>query len=93
MTPPEYSSSEDGPTGEFTLSSLRDRALHLVGRTGALRRSELAALTTADIKFVEGESVNVYVRRSKSDQEDTGLVKGLPYGQNKETCPVTALRQ
>jgi site-specific recombinase XerD len=90
---PRYSSSDDGPTGELTLTSLRDRALLLVGWTGALRRSELVSLTTADVEFIEGEGVNVYVRRSKSDQEGTGLVKGLPYGSNKETCPVTALRQ
>lgn len=90
---PRYSSSGDGPTGELTLTSLRDRALLLVGWTGALRRSELVALTTEDIQFIEGEGVNIYVRRSKSDQEAEGLVKGLPYGSNKETCPVTALRQ
>jgi site-specific recombinase XerD len=90
---PRYSSSDGGPTGELTLTALRDRALLLVGWTGALRRSELVTLTTADIEFVEGEGVNIYVRRSKADQEGTGLVKGLPYGSNKETCPVTALRQ
>jgi site-specific recombinase XerD len=90
---PRYSSSEGGPTGRLTLTALRDRALLLVGWTGALRRSELVALTTGDIQFIEGEGVNVYVRRSKSDQEAEGLVKGLPYGSNRETCPVTALRQ
>jgi len=90
---PRYSSSDDGPTGEITLTSLRDCALLLVGWTGALRRSELVALTTEDIQFIEGEGVNIFVRRSKSDQEAEGLVKGLPYGSNKETCPVTALRQ
>jgi integrase len=90
---PRYSSSDDGPAGELTLTSLRDRALLLVGWTGALRRSELVALTTEDVQFVKGEGVNVYVRKSKADQEGTGLVKGLPYGSNKETCPVTALRQ
>jgi len=90
---PRYSNSEDGPTGRLTLTALRDRALLLVGWTGALRRSELVALTTADVEFIEGEGVNVYVRRSKADQEGTGFVKGLPYGSNKETCPVTALRQ
>jgi site-specific recombinase XerD len=90
---PRYSNSDGGPTGRLTLTALRDRALLLIGWTGALRRSELVALTTADIEFIEGEGVNVYVRRSKSDQEGTGLVKGLPYGSNKETCPVTALRQ
>jgi site-specific recombinase XerD len=90
---PRYSTEEDGPTGELTLTALRDRALLLVGWTGALRRSELVALTTADIQFIEGEGVNLHVRRSKADQEGEGAVKGLPYGQNKETCPVTALRQ
>ena len=90
---PRYSAEEDGPTGELTLTALRDRALLLVGWTGALRRSELVALTTADIQFIEGEGVNLHVRRSKADQEGEGTVKGLPYGQNKETCPVTALRQ
>jgi len=90
---PRYSAADDGPTGELTLTSLRDRALLLVGWTGALRRSELVALTTADIQFIEGEGVNIYVRSAKADQEGEGLVKGLPYGANKETCPVTALRQ
>jgi len=90
---PRYQAEADGPTGQLTLTSLRDRALLLVGWTGALRRSELVALTTSDIEFIEGEGVNVFVRRAKADQEGEGLVKGLPYGSNKETCPVTALRQ
>jgi len=90
---PRYSNSDEGPTGRLTLTALRDRALLLIGWTGALRRSELVALTTDDVQFVEGEGVNIYIRRSKSDQEAEGLVKGLPYGANKETCPVTALRQ
>ncbi|PQJ26733.1 hypothetical protein BSZ35_19270 [Salinibacter sp. 10B] len=90
---PRYSNSDDGPTGRLTLTSLRDRALLLVGWTGALRRSELVALTIEDVQFIEGEGVNVYIRKSKSDQEAEGLVNGLPYGSNKETCPVTALRQ
>jgi hypothetical protein len=51
----------------------------------------LGALTAADVEFVEGEGVNVYVRRSKGDQEGTGGVKGLPYGSNSLTCPVSDL--
>jgi integrase len=90
---PRYSSSDGGPAERLTLTALRDRALLLIGWTGALRRSELVALTTEDVQFIEGEGVNVYIRKSKSDQEAEGLVKGLPYGSNKETCPVTALRQ
>jgi site-specific recombinase XerD len=90
---PRYSASDAGPTGRLTLTSLRDRALLLIGWTGALRRSELVALTTGDIQFIEGKGVNVYVRRSKADQQAEGQVKGLPYGSQKETCPVTALRR
>ncbi|WP_103020138.1 site-specific integrase [Salinibacter altiplanensis] len=90
---PRYSASGDGPTGELTLTAMRDKALLLVGWTGALRRSELVALRAKDIEFIEGEGVNIYVRRSKADQEGEGLVKGLPYGSSRETCPVTALRQ
>jgi site-specific recombinase XerD len=90
---PRYSTESDGPTGKLTLTALRDRALLLVGWAGALRRSEIVALTTGDVEFVEGEGVNIYVRKAKADQEGEGLVKGLPYGSNKETCPVTALRQ
>jgi integrase len=89
---PRYQAEDDGSTGELTLTSLRDRALLLVGWTGALRRSELVALTTEDVQFIEGEGVNVYIRKAKGDQEGSGLVKGLPYGSNKDTCPVTALR-
>ncbi len=90
---PRYSVSDDGPSGALTLTSLRDRALLLVGWTGALRRSELVALRADDVQFVEGEGVNIYIRKAKADQEGEGLVKGLPYGSNRETCPVTALRQ
>jgi hypothetical protein len=52
---PRSSRSDDGPTGELTLTSLRDCALFLVGWARALRRSALVALTTEDVQFVEGE--------------------------------------
>ena len=90
---PRYSATDEGRAGQLTLTSLRDRALLLVGWTGALRRSELVALQAEDVQLIEGEGVNIYVRASKTDQEGEGLVKGLPYGSNKMTCPVTALRQ
>ena len=72
---PRYSTEGEGPTGDLTLTSLCDRALLLVGWTGALRRSELVALTTEDIQFIEGKGVNTYIRRSKADQESEGSVK------------------
>jgi integrase len=82
----------DPETGELTLASIRDRALLLIGWAGALRRSEIVALTTDDTEFVAGEGLNLYIRKSKSDQEGYGLVKGIPYGDHVDTCPVTGLR-
>ena len=79
-------------TDELTLSSLRDRAILLIGWAGALRRSEIVALNVSDAEFIADEGINIYIRSSKSDQEGEGLVKGIPYGSHAETCPVLALR-
>ena len=54
--------------GTTRLIDLRDRALLLLGLASALRRAELAALTVADLDFVE-EGVTLAVARSKTDQE------------------------
>jgi len=56
-----------------TLRGLRDRALLLLGFAGALRRSELVALTVADLEDVE-EGLRIHIRRSKTDQEGIGHV-------------------
>lgn len=79
-------------SGELTIQSLRDRAILLIGWAGALRRSEIVGLTTNDLDFVPGKGVNVFILKSKSDQEGEGLLKGIPYGAHPDTCPVTALR-
>lgn len=81
-----------GGSGELTITSLRDRAILLVGWAGALRRSEIVGLTVGDLDFVPGEGVNVFIERSKGDQEGEGLLKGIPYGSHADTCPVSALR-
>ncbi|HET6567488.1 MAG TPA: site-specific integrase [Rhodothermales bacterium] len=83
---------QDKKTGELTLTSLRDRALLLIGWAGALRRSEIVGLEVADVDFISGEGINLYIRHSKTDQEGIGLIKGIPYGAHPETCPVVALR-
>jgi site-specific recombinase XerD len=49
-----------------TLLGRRDRALLLVGFAGAFRRSELVALTVADVRFAH-EGLLVTLRRSKTD--------------------------
>src|SRR6266851_4072175 len=74
-----------------TPEGARDRALLLVGFAGAFRRSELVALDRADLVF-DPDGVQIAIRCSKTDQERTGAVVGLPYGDHEHTCPVRALR-
>jgi hypothetical protein len=69
---------------------LQERALLLLGFAGAFRRSELVALTRADLHFVP-EGVIVRVRRSKTDPEGAGMLKGIPIGTHTTTCPILAL--
>lgn len=69
----------------------RDRALLLVGFFGAFRRSELVALTVADVRLL-AEGLEVTLRRSKTDQDGAGHVKALPYAGTPALCPVRALR-
>ena len=68
----------------------RDRALLLVGFAGALRRSEVVALDREDVTFV-GEGMVITLRRSKTDQEGSGVEVAIPWGQDSSTCPVRAL--
>lgn len=62
----------DDPAG------IRDRAILLVGYAAAMRRSELVALTVADLEW-SPEGVVVTVRRSKTDQKGEGKRKAIPY--------------
>lgn len=74
-----------------TLAGLRDKALVLVGFTGAFRRSELARIQVSDLTFNKN-GVVIDLRVSKTDQEGAGRKVGLPFGKNQSTCPVRALR-
>jgi site-specific recombinase XerD len=62
-----------------TLAGKRDRALLLLGFAGAFRRSELVALTVADLIEVEGV-LRITIRRSKTDQESEGHEIAIPAG-------------
>jgi len=75
-----------------TLAGLRDKALVLTGFTGAFRRSELARIQVSDLTFNKN-GVVIDLRVSKTDQEGAGRKVGLPFGRNKTTCPVRALRE
>lgn len=74
-----------------TLIGCRDRALLLLGFAGALRRSELVGLEVKDAQITR-EGIVLTIRRSKTDQEGQGMVKGIAYGSNPDTCPVRALQ-
>lgn len=72
------------------LSSVRDRALLLVGWCGALRRSELATLTWGDIQQ-DPEGVRLVLRHSKTDELGQGQVVGVARETDLGVCPVRAL--
>lgn len=74
-----------------TAAILRDRSLILLGYAAALRRSELVALTRADVEDHDGDLV-VTVRRSKTDQEANGARVPVARGRDHSTCPVRALK-
>lgn len=77
--------------GEQGPAAVRDRALLLLGLAGGYRVGELASLHIRDVELVD-EGAVVLLRRSKTDQAGGGFHKGIPYGGNPETCPVSHLR-
>ena len=72
-----------------SLAAHRDRAIIAFGMAVATRRSELVALTVADLAF-EDKGVRVNIRRSKTDQEGAGAIVAVPDGRRLK--PVTLLR-
>jgi integrase len=68
----------------------RDKALLLLGFCAGFRRSELVGLDVADVVFRD-EGLIVRLRRSKTDQEQTGRSVAVEYGVHPETCPGAAL--
>jgi site-specific recombinase XerD len=68
----------------------RDRALLLLGFSGAFRRSELVALNLEDV-LETGDGLILTLRRSKVDQEAAGRHVAIPRGREAATCAVQAL--
>jgi integrase len=77
--------------GKPYLAGVRDRALLLLGFSGAFRRSELVSLNFEDLKLSR-DGFLVLLKSSKTDQEGEGLEKAIPYGGNPITCPVRAIQ-
>ncbi len=72
-------------------NKIRDKAIILVGFAGGFRRSELVNIDYDDIEFVN-EGVKIFIKRSKTDQSGEGMIKAIPYFDNKIYCPVKSLK-
>ena len=70
----------------------RDRSIILIGFSGGFRRNEIVSLDYEDLDFVT-EGLKINLRRSKTDQFGEGAVKGLPYFDNSQYCPVLSLQK
>ena len=75
-----------------TKKKLRDKALILIGFSGAFRRSELVSIEYEDLEFVD-EGLKIFIKKSKTDQLGEGMVKAIPYFENKIFCPVSNLKE
>jgi len=74
-----------------SLRGRRDRALLLLTFAGGFRRSEVAALDVADVRFEKRGAV-VTLRRSKTDQIGAGREVAIPQLRTEALCSVHALR-
>ena len=73
------------------INKLRDRSIILIGFSGGFRRNEIVSLDYDDLDFV-AEGLKITVRRSKTDQFGEGFIKGLPYFDSSQYCPVVSLK-
>jgi len=83
--------------------AIRDKAMFLLGFTGAFRRSEMTKrkdhkgapeifLAIEDISFTR-YGVNVNIRKSKTDQSGDGECVFINYAPNPAVCAVLALQE
>src|SRR6056300_722768 len=74
------------------IKKFRDRSIILMGFSGGFRRNEIVSLDYDDLDFVE-EGLKIRLKRSKTDQFGEGSVKGLPYFDKSQYCPVVSIRK
>ena len=63
----------------------------MIGFSGGFRRSEIVGLDYDDLEFVK-EGLKINIKRSKTDQFGEGTIKGLPFFDNSEYCPVVSIQ-
>jgi len=76
---------------EEDIKKFRDRSIILMGFCGGFRRNEIVSIDYDDLDFVT-EGLKINLKRSKTDQFGEGSVKGLPYFENTQYCPVLSLK-
>ena len=74
------------------IKQLRDKSIILIGFSGGFRRNEIVSLNYEDLEFVP-EGLKITLRKSKTDQFGEGSLKGLPYFDNSNYCPVISLQK
>jgi site-specific recombinase XerD len=74
------------------MKKIRDRSIILIGFSGGFRRSEIVSLNYDDLEFVQ-EGLKITLKKSKTDQFGEGSIKGLPYFDNSQYCPVISLEK
>jgi site-specific recombinase XerD len=74
------------------IKKFRDRSIILIGFSGGFRRNEIVSIDYDDLDFVP-EGLKINLKRSKTDQFGEGSLKGLPYFDNSQYCPVLSLQK
>jgi site-specific recombinase XerD len=74
------------------IKTIRDRSIILIGFSGGFRRNELVSLDYDDLDFVP-EGLKITLKRSKTDQFGEGTLKGLPYFESSQYCPVLSIKK
>jgi site-specific recombinase XerD len=74
------------------IKKIRDKSIILIGFSGGFRRNEIVSLDYDDLDFVQ-EGLKIKLKRSKTDQFGEGLLKGLPYFDNSQYCPVVTIKK
>jgi site-specific recombinase XerD len=73
------------------IKKIRDRSIILIGFSGGFRRNEIVSLDYDDLDFVP-EGLKITLKRSKTDQFGEGSLKGLPYFDKPQYCPVVSIQ-
>ena len=72
-------------------ANLRNKALLLLGFTGAFRRSELVALNVQDLDFTD-EGLIISLQKSKTNQYGDYEEKAIFYSPEAILCPIRTLK-